>query len=259
MRAYIFGVSIDAVTYRDAFERTLFFLHGQTPCIIVTQNAEILLEARRNVLFRDALNAAHLSFPDGAGAVMAMRIAGIKAERITGVDFAADLIEHAAQHNERVALIGGTPGRAQIAARKLAEKHPGLTIHAESQVVFDIKSSGTPVAPEKEKEVVERLNNFNPAILLAAFGAPKQELWIKRILPRLPSVRIAMGIGGGVDYWAKTVPRAPKIMRNSGLEWLWRASVQPWRIKRIFNATVVFPALILAEKLKGTLRSLAIF
>ena len=253
MRAYIFGIDIDAVTRRDAFERTLFFLHGQTPCIIVTPNAEILLEARHNAEFRAVLNAAQLSFPDGTGALVALRMAGIKAERITGVDFALDLIIHAAQHNEKVALVGGTPGRAVTAAEKFTKNHPGLMIHAEPiSLEFTIHQNGTPVSFEMENEIVERLKKFSPAIILVAFGAPKQELWIKRILPKLPSVRISMGIGGGVDYWAGAVSRAPKIMQTWGLEWLWRLILQPWRIKRIFDAAVVFPALILAERLKGT-------
>ena len=186
---------------------------------------------------------------------MALRMTGVKAERITGVDFAEDIIAHAATHGEKVAIVGGLPGHAQAAAGNFAKKHPAFTIHAEPQVAFDIKSDGTPVAPEKEKEIVERLKNFSPTILLAAFGAPKQELWIARVLPKLSYVKIAMGIGGGVDYWARTASRAPKIMRNSCLEWLWRLILQPWRIRRVFNAIVIFPALILAEKLKGTLRS----
>ncbi|MFH0805513.1 MAG: WecB/TagA/CpsF family glycosyltransferase, partial [Patescibacteria group bacterium] len=43
--------------------------------------------------------------------------------------------------------------------------------------------------------------------------------------------------------------RAPKFIRDLGLEWLWRLMIQPWRIKRIFNAVVVFPLLVLKSKL----------
>ena len=253
MRAYIFGVSIDAVTHREALERALSYLHGSIPCIIVTPNAEILLEARHNAEFRAVLNAAQLSFPDGTGTVVALRMAGIEAERITGVDFALDLITHAAQHDKKVALVGGISGRAVAVVEKFTKNYSGLVIHAEPiSREFVIHPNGTPVSFEMENEIVERLKKNSPAIILVAFGAPKQELWIKRILPKLPSVRISMGIGGGVDYWAGAVSRAPKIMQTWGLEWLWRLILQPWRIKRIFDAAVVFPALILAERLKGT-------
>jgi N-acetylglucosaminyldiphosphoundecaprenol N-acetyl-beta-D-mannosaminyltransferase len=56
----------------------------------------------------------------------------------------------------------------------------------------------------------------------------------------LPSVRIAMGVGGTLDFLSGRIKRAPRVLRQLGLEWLWRLGVQPWRWSRILTATVRF-------------------
>jgi N-acetylglucosaminyldiphosphoundecaprenol N-acetyl-beta-D-mannosaminyltransferase len=69
-------------------------------------------------------------------------------------------------------------------------------------------------------------------VLLVAYGAPNQELWIRRMSDRL-GVMVAIGVGGSFDYLTGRVPRAPAWMRRAGLEWLFRLIRQPWRIRRM--------------------------
>ena len=45
-------------------------------------------------------------------------------------------------------------------------------------------------------------------------------------------VKVAMGVGGAFDYLSASVPRAPKVLRKLGFEWLFRLMIQPWRLKR---------------------------
>ena len=74
-----------------------------------------------------------------------------------------------------------------------------------------------------------------------ALGAPWQEKFIYHNLPKLPSVKLAIGVGGAFDFLTGKIQRAPKLLRILGLEWLWRLLKQPWRVKRIYNAVIVFP------------------
>ena len=76
--------------------------------------------------------------------------------------------------------------------------------------------------------------------MFVAFGAPKQEFWIDEFLPKMPSVKLAMGVGGAFDFISGKAKRAPKIYQNLGLEWLFRLINEPWRAIRIFNATIRF-------------------
>ena len=67
---------------------------------------------------------------------------------------------------------------------------------------------------------------------------------MQRNLPAL-DVGVAMGVGGVLDYMAGRVRRAPPLVRNAGLEWLFRLVRQPWRWRRQV-ALVAFGRLVLA-------------
>ena len=82
--------------------------------------------------------------------------------------------------------------------------------------------------------VIEKINIARPDILLVGLGSPKQEKFIYENLSKMPSVKLAVGVGGAFDFISGRVKRAPKILQKIGMEWLWRLFVQPQRIKRIF-------------------------
>ena len=83
---------------------------------------------------------------------------------------------------------------------------------------------------------------------LKALGHSRQERWLSENMVRLPSVRIGMGIGGSFDFISGRIKRAPLLLRQAGLEWLWRLGRQPWRIGRIFRAVAIFPLYVLFYK-----------
>ena len=60
-----------------------------------------------------------------------------------------------------------------------------------------------------------------------------------------------IGVGGAFDVLSGVVRRAPMIFQRFGFEWLWRLYVEPWRFRRIFRATILFPIIVAY----GTVRS----
>lgn len=231
----LLGVSIDAVTASRAVDRMHAMLAEPKLHHVVTPNSEMLVEASKNPKFRSVLNGAALRLPDSIGLVkMAKRIGQHLPERVTGVDTVTRFLsELPAEHG--VFLLGAGPGIAEAAADALRRKNPALAIVG--------VLSGSP-KPEEATEILRRINAAQPRILLVAFGAPAQDLWIDRYKQDLHSVRIAMGVGGTFDFLAGKAKRAPKIFQSLGLEWLWRVMKEPKRIGRIWNATVVFPGLV---------------
>ena len=101
------------------------------------------------------------------------------------------------------------------------------------------------------KQLIRRINNAQPEILFVALGAPKQEIWIYENLKKMPSVKLAMGVGGSFDFISGRIKRAPLIFQRLGLEWLWRLILEPRRIKRIYNATAKFGWVVLKNKKEG--------
>ena len=80
--------------------------------------------------------------------------------------------------------------------------------------------------------IVQCVRYSNPDILLVAFGAPTQDLWINRHLQDLDTP-ICIGVGGAFDFISGRTKRAPIIIQRFGFEWLHRLWTQPWRWKRM--------------------------
>ncbi len=219
----------------------LSFISNQQTRWIVTANPEILLYARKDKGYRDAILKADLRIADGFGLVLLACLFGKKLHRITGVDLAEATIKLAAEKNWSVALVGGgdTPGTAQKAFDALKKFYPSLRGFAHDGGVIANDGTGDVV----DDETIQQLIQESPDIVLVGFGHPKQERWIARNLPNLPSVKTIIGVGGTFDYWAGNVKRAPGWMRAIGIEWLFRLMVEPKRWKRIWNAVAVFPVM----------------
>ncbi len=234
-----FGIRVDGLAADEILRRADEPLASRRPYWIVTANPEILLYARSHAAYRDAINGADARIVDGFGLQLAGLIRGRRLRRTTGVDLAERLVDRAAERGETVAFVGGGTGIASQALERQRERHRNLKGYAFEGCSVNEAGEGD----AKSEEMRHQVSIIGPDTLLVAFGHPKQEMWIARYLHEFPSVRVIMGVGGTFDYWAGTVPRAPRWTRALGLEWLYRLVREPRRIKRIWNAVIVFPIL----------------
>src|SRR5690242_6238960 len=214
----VLGVRVDRLTQQAVLARIeqmlLTYLHSQPRPLcqqIVTVNPEFVMAARRDPAFRHCINSAALVIPDGIGVVWAARYLGKPApERVTGVDTLVELARRGATKGYRLYLLGAAPGVAEAAGKRLQTLAPGLQIAG--------SYAGSPAIAE-EDEIIERIRIARADILCVAYGAPAQDVWIRRNQARLP-VAIAMGVGGSFDFLTGRQQRAPKMMQKLGLEWL---------------------------------------
>ncbi|PIQ75227.1 MAG: glycosyltransferase [Candidatus Portnoybacteria bacterium CG11_big_fil_rev_8_21_14_0_20_40_15] len=233
-RMYLLGVRIDNLSMQEVLEKIRGFLNDGRQHYIVTPNPEILILAQKDKEFREILNNADLSIADGVGLVRASRMLGepLK-ERVTGVDLIPGIMNYESGIRNKVFLLGGRNGVAE----KIAAQWPAV-------VGFSEETDGM--------ELFARIRQCQPDILLVALGAPRQEKWIAENLAKVPSVKVAIGVGGAFDFLSGKIRRAPVFMQKMGLEWFWRLILQPWRVGRIFNAVIIFPSMILREKIKAS-------
>lgn len=242
MRRSILGVPVDdlhPVELAELIRRMSRSSRHQ----IVTVNPEIIMEARANPALCDVIHHADISLPDGFGVILAGRYLGQPINhRFTGVQLMLDLAQSAAKSGRSIYLLGGLRGVAQTAAAELRKKYPDLKI---AGAETELRWWGWRL---DDRTLRQKINRAKPDYLFVAFGAPKQELWIARNLPRLPNVKIAVGVGGTFDMLARRHLRAVKPIRQLGLEWLWRLMIQPWRWSRIVTATIRFPLEVYREK-----------
>lgn len=227
----ILGINISTLNKKDLeLSLTAFLDHGQH--YLVTVNPEIILAAHKDEEYFYILNKADLAPADGFGLVLAGLLAGEKIPRFTGADLTPNLLAQASENNWPVSILNWHNGLSQGSdiRETLANKWPNLRFQ-----IIDLERDI--YLPE---EILSSLNRFAPKIIFCTFGAPFQEKTIYHNLTKLPSVNLAIGVGGAFDFLTGKISRAPRILRRFGLEWLWRLIKQPKRLKRIWRATAVF-------------------
>ncbi len=221
----ILGVPVHSVTTADVLHLVEGYMIQRRLHQIATVNPEFIMTAQNDAEFRQILNETDLCIADGIGLLMAGRWLGQPLpERVAGSDLVYQLAELAARHDWSLYLLGAGPGVAEEAGQILAKRYPGLTIAG----VYE----GSP-DPSENESIVKRINDSQADILYVAYGAPRQDKWIARNRHNLTSVRLAMGIGGSLDFITGRSIRAPRWMQRAGLEWLHRLYKEPWRWRRM--------------------------
>lgn len=246
----VLGVPIDNVPRDTVLEQVKTWLAGDTFHRIATVNPEFLLLADQNPNFCQALLAADLRLADGVGLHLPFWLSG---EKLIGHFPGADLLHEIL----KIAEVRGYPVAFALHEHGLStplqilavtkEKYPKLVcsvIPAQAGIQgLDSRRN----LPDSWAGGNDQGSNASK-LLLCNFGAPMQELYLESLRNKNTGIRLAMGVGGAFDFLTGAVPRAPKVFRSCGLEWLWRLIQQPRRFRRIWNAVVVFPVKVLSQK-----------
>jgi N-acetylglucosaminyldiphosphoundecaprenol N-acetyl-beta-D-mannosaminyltransferase len=159
---------------------------------------------------------------------------------VAGVDLTETLCAAVAPRRGRVFLLGAAPGVADAAAAQLRQRCPGLEVAGTAHGFFP---------PEDEPALLARIRQAAPDILLVAFGAPRQEDWMRQHAPSL-SVPVLVGVGGTLDVLAGRTRRAPRWVQGAGLEWLYRMVREPWRWSVVKTIPPLF-LVALRERFRG--------
>ena len=93
----------------------------------------------------------------------------------------------------------------------------------------------------------DKIVELKPDVVLVALGIPHQELLIYRNLSKIEK-GIFIGVGGSFDVLSGCKKRAPKIFIKLHLEWLYRITVEPKRLKRFFKSNIRYLSKIRKEK-----------
>lgn len=239
MKIDVMGVGFDNVTMCEALEAAREILGRGETCYCVTPNPEIVYEAMHDQAFCELLNGAALVLPDGVGVLLGAKILKTPLkEKVSGADFAAELLPILEAEGKRLYLLGGKPGVAELAAQKMLQKHPKLQICGMADGYF-----------KDEVPVVEAINAARPDVMFVCLGSPKQECFMKNHMDEL-QVTMMIGLGGSLDAFAGTVKRAPQWVRRIGMEWFYRLVKEPRRFKRMLRLPK-FVFAVIGRRLRG--------
>jgi N-acetylglucosaminyldiphosphoundecaprenol N-acetyl-beta-D-mannosaminyltransferase len=246
----ILGLPIDAVELPEAVRRIDAAARG-APFLISTVNVNFLVTSAADAEFRDAVVLSDLCTSDGMPIVWIAWLLGMPIKhRVAGSDIFDTLKgERETARPLRLFLFGGAEGAAATAATALNGNSGGL------HCVGSIYPGYGNIEDMSKDVIINAINDSRADILIVALGAAKGQKWLLRNHHRLrPPIR--SHLGAAVNFAAGTVKRSPLILRQLGLEWLWRIKEEPhlWRryahdggvLLRLF-VTRVLPLAIAAQ------------
>lgn len=211
------GCTVHNIDRAEAVRLMLDAAQDPEPSFAVTPNVDHVVMLRRLPEFRAAYDRASIVTADGMPLLWAARLKKTPLkQRVCGSDLVGPLCEGAAAKGLSVYLLGGRPGAAEEAARRLQERYPGLKIAGTACPPMGFHSD-----PVENSKVIDAVLEAKPDILFVGLGAPKQELWMSENLEKL-QVPFSIGVGASIEFTAGYVQRAPGWMQNSGLEWAYR-------------------------------------
>ncbi len=234
----VLGVRVHHVTMPQAVRAVRRMVAAGGAHQIVTANGVMLVRAARDEQVRRVLSNAALVIADGAGVVLAARILGRPVfARVPGVELVQELCARAAVEKWRVFLLGAAPGVAADAADVLRQRYPGLQVAGVIHGYFADDST-----------VIREIRQAKPDLMFVALGFPRQDLWIASHRDRL-GVPVCIGVGGTLDVLAGRVRRAPRLIRQIGLEWAFRLIQEPRRWRVVISLPLLV-ALAVKERVK---------
>ena len=236
-RVDVLGVEFDRLDLPSAADLILGRLDRGERTFVITANPEFIMLARRDREVAEIAQQADIVVPDGTGVMVGSRLLGDGLPRVAGRLLVDRLMPELSQRDARIFLLGAGIGVADRAAYALRRRWPSLLIVGTYAGSADVESA-------------ERVRAAEPTVILVAYGMPKQERWIAHHLAALPSVRLAIGVGGVLDQLAGVQRVPPAFLHRVGLEWLWRLLNEPsrWRRQRVLP---LFAALVLRKRILG--------
>lgn len=225
-RARALGVDVDLVRPEEVMHYIVQAVQTRSPSRIANHNAHSIYLTKKNPQFAAFFERADLIEVDSTPLIFFTRILGLHSRRFhrcTYLDWRDHFWSVAARKHWRVFYLGGAPGVAEEAARRLATRYPGVEISVRDGF-FDM----TPGSAENAA-VLRQIGEVAPHILFVGMGMPRQEIWIDRNQDMLPPT-VTLSVGAAFDYEAGVQTPAPRWMGGLGIEWLFRLVGDPRRL-----------------------------
>jgi N-acetylglucosaminyldiphosphoundecaprenol N-acetyl-beta-D-mannosaminyltransferase len=247
-RLELLGHPFDPVTLSAAAERCLGWCRGpRAPHTVITANASILCQLRRDSSLRDACRSGDLILADGMSVVWTSRLAGAPVpERVAGCDLMGRLLQAGSEQGLRAYFLGARRVVLDELIRRARLDYPGLVIAGSHDGYF---------GPADHARIVEEIRAARPHLLFVGMPSPFKETWCERHKDAL-DVPVIMGVGGSFDVLAGFVRRAPRALQSLGLEWAWRLLMEPrkmWRRYLTTNSEYLWLAAGEVVRRRGTL------
>ena len=219
MKDYITYLKFDSLSKDELIEefKNNIITHKKT--FTLTPNLDFLRISYKDSALRTIINEADYSLIDGKPIIWLARLTHkrkIFKYKISGSDFATDLLDVANKNGYSIVLFGGKNGIAEKAKEKILGKYPNIVVKLTLCPDFGYEKDA-----EKSLKYVEMINNAKADIVFLCTGCPKTEKFFFKNKDLFNDATY-LSVGATIDFWAGNIKRAPKWMSKVGLEWFYR-------------------------------------
>lgn len=228
--AFVLGTFIDAVDQESARRRILEWATARQSRAVYLCNVHSVVTADSDPQFQLVLDGADLAAPDGAPVAWALRRLGQPVpHRVSGPDLMWHLLGDAERRQLRIYFYGSSATTLARLRQAAITAYPGLQIAGMHSPPY------RPLTNREQQALVDNINATRPHMVFVGLGCPKQEAWI--MARRGEITAVMLGVGAAFDFHAGVIRRAPRWMRDYGLEWLHRLGTNPRRLARRYLVT----------------------
>lgn len=232
------GVKISPLTLDRAVRLILESASSRTGLQMHLCNAYTLSLLGSDTRLMRALQAADCNIADG-WPVARLAPQDRRRAALRGPDVMRATIRDGVPQGARHYLLGGSDGVAAELASSLEFANPLVNIVGKEEPGFG------PLDEEELDEIAGRVRRTDAQVVWIGLGTPKQDYAVHELAQRLPNV-ILVPVGAAFDFLSGRVREAPKLLRGSGFEWVYRLSVEPRRLwKRYLVGNLRFISLAL--------------
>ena len=229
-RIRILNINFSCLSKEEFFSNENIFRH------FITINSEILIKIiRKEKLYKIFKDSNSTIDSQLLYLYLKFKFWKTRINKLSGSDLVFDIISDAKKNKRSILLFGSS----QMSNSKAIEKIKNKNIKVGG---FSPKLEGYELKNDDYHSFINLLKDLRPYYLLVGLGCPKQEYFINRYKKDLikNDVKLAVGIGGAIDFISGVEIRAPQFFVKFGLEWFFRLTQSPQRIYRTIKINYIF-------------------
>lgn len=230
----ILGCKIDCFKgYYPFYESVIHDLsEAERTGYVTVNNVHTIMEGFWHPEYRQIINSAYLSIPDGKPLEIFGRLKGNQTiSRLFGPTVMENFIDWGRKDGLSHFFFGSSENNLAKLKNAIETKYPG------TKIAGMVSPPYQPVEKWDNDYFISLINDAKPDFIWVGLGAPKQEYWMYNNYKQI-NKGILFGIGAGFDYLAGNTKHAPGWMKRFALEWLYRLIQEPRRLWKRYLRTI---------------------
>ena len=211
-------------------------LTNEKSLLVAVCNVNTVVTCYKNKSINKIINSFDIKCPDGFPIAKSSKLLyKNQQKRVDGYNLFYETLRKGLENNTSHYFFGNTDKVTSKMISKLKRDFPNINILGYTCPPFlDLKEL-------IRDEYIKDIKSKNPDVIWVSLGFPKQEQFIKKLTSEINLNSNLVGIGGVFEWVAGTKVKAPEILANIGLEWIFRLLQEPKRLyKRYFVDNTLF-------------------